>query len=82
MSNDEVRLVLPVDARYVDVAVAAAETLADRAGVDARELVVIRDQVHEVVAQRIIDVDDAEVVLHYDIGDGFLGLRIEAGVTS
>jgi hypothetical protein len=82
LHNDEVRIVLPVDPRYIDVAVAAAETLADRAGVNGRELAAIRDQVQAIVAQRMTDLDDTEVVLHYEVGDGFLGLRVERGVTS
>jgi hypothetical protein len=80
--NDEVRLVLPVDPRYIDVAVAAAEALAERAGVNGRELAAIRDHVHDVVAERMTDLDDSEVILFYEVGDGFLGLRVEAGATS
>ena len=36
----------------------------------------------QIVSQRMTDLGDTDVVLHYEVGDGFLGLRVEPGVTS
>ena len=79
---DEIRLLLPADPRYLDVAIAAIEALADRAGVDADELAALRavvyDELGEMVGRRSSDV----VAFCYEVGDGYLGLRLESGDTS
>lgn len=80
--SDEIRIVLPADPRYLDVAVAAIETLADRAGIDADELANIRALVHDALGQKVSRRATEAVVLIYDVGDGYLGVRVESGDTS
>lgn len=80
--SDEIRLMLPADPRYLDVAVAAIETLADRAGVDADDLAAMRAHVHEALGERVSHRSSEVVVLCYEVGDGFLGVRFESGDTS
>ena len=79
---DEIRLMLPPDPRYLDVAVAAIETLADRAGIDADDLAAMRGVVHDALGERVSHRPSGDVVLCYEVGDGFLGLRLESGDTS
>ena len=79
---DEIRLVLPADPRYLDVAIAAIEKLADRAGVDSDDLAGMRAQVHDALGQRVGRFDGDTVALCYEVGDGYLGLRLETGDTS
>ena len=79
---DEIRLLLPADPRYLDVAGAAIETLADRAGIDADEVAAISAHVHDALGQRLSHRDGDEVSLCYEVGDGYLGVRLERGVTS
>jgi hypothetical protein len=80
--TDEIRLVLPADARYLDVAVAAIETLADRAGIDADDLAAIRALVHDALGQRLSHGTGDAVVFVYEVGEGYLGVRLETGDTS
>lgn len=80
--SDEIRLVLPADPRYLDVAVAAIETLADRAGIDPDELAAMRALVHDALGERVSHRSSDVVVLCYEVGDGFLGVRLESGDTS
>jgi hypothetical protein len=80
--SDEIRLVLPADPRYLDVAVAAIETLADRAGIDADDLAAMRALVHDALGERVSHRSSDVVVLCYEVGDGFLGVRLETGKTS
>ena len=80
--SDEIRLVLPADPRYLDVAVAAIETLADRAGIDADDLAAMRALVHDALGERVSHRASDVVVLCYEVGDGFLGVRLESGDTS
>ena len=80
--SDEIRLMLPADPRYLDVAVAAIETLADRAGIDADELAAMRALVHDALGERLSHRSSDAVVLCYEVGDGFLGVRLESGNTS
>jgi anti-sigma regulatory factor (Ser/Thr protein kinase) len=80
--SDEIRLVLPADPRYLDVAVAAIETLADRAGIDADDLAAMRALVHEALGERVSHRGSDVVVLCYEVGDGFLGVRLDSGDTS
>jgi hypothetical protein len=79
---DEIRLVLPADSRYLDVAVAAIETLADRAGIDADDLAELRASVHDALGERLSHRTSDVVTLCYEVGDGFLGLRLETDDTS
>jgi hypothetical protein len=79
---DEIRLMLPADPRYLDVAVAAIETLADRAGIDADELAAMRALVHDALGQRVSHRGTDVVTFCYEVGDGFLGVRLESGDTS
>jgi hypothetical protein len=80
--SDQIRLVLPADPRYLDVAVAAIETLADRAGVDADDLASMRALVHDALGERVSHRSSQVVALCYEVGDGFLGVRLESGDTS
>ena len=80
--SDEIRLVLPADPRYLDVAVAAIETLADRAGIDADDLAAMRALVHDALGERVSHRASEVVVLCYEVGDGYLGVRLESGDTS
>ena len=88
MGRDEetIRLTIPADPQYVDVAVAAIEALADRAGVDGDELIAIRGAVHRVLAERLAERNDdnssGEVVLRYAVGDGYLGVKVVDPVTA
>jgi hypothetical protein len=78
---DEIRLLLPADPRYLDVAVAAIETLADRAGIDTDEVASISAHVHDALGERLSHREGA-VTLCYEVGDGYLGVRLESGDTS
>ena len=80
--TDEIRLAVPADPRYLDVAVAAIEALADRAGIDSDDLAALRPIVHDALGQRVSRDASEVVVFCYSLGDGYLGLRVEAGVTS
>ncbi len=76
MASEEIRLVLPAQSRYVDVAVATMEALADRCGLDADGVAAIRAQVYEVLGERVSRCVGDSVVLCYEVGDGFLGVRL------
>ena len=80
--SDEIRLMLPADPRYLDVAVAAIETLADRAGIDADDLAAMRAMVHDALGERVSHRSSDVVVLCYEVGEGYLGVRVESGDTS
>jgi hypothetical protein len=80
--SDEIRLVMPADARYLDVAVAAIETLADRAGIDVDDLAAIRALVHDALGERLSHRTADVVALRYEVGDGYLGVRLETGEIS
>lgn len=80
--SDEIRIALPADSRYLDVAVAAIETLADRAGVDSDDLAAIRALVHDALGQKLSRRSDDVIVLVYEVGDGYLGVRLDSGETS
>ena len=79
---DEIRLLLPADPRYLDVALAAIETLADRAGIDADELAAISAHVYDALGERLSHRDGDAVMLCYEVGDGYLGMRLETADTS
>jgi hypothetical protein len=74
-------MVLPADPRYIDIAIGAIEALADRAGVDRDDVRALHAQVHEVIGARLARGDGATVTLLYEVGDGFLGVRVD-GATS
>jgi hypothetical protein len=76
VASEEIRLVLPAQSRYVDVAVATMEALADRCGLDGEGVAAIRAQVYEVVGERVSRCVGESVVLSYEVGDGFLGVRL------
>jgi hypothetical protein len=76
VASEEIRLVLPTQSRYVDVAVATMEALADRCGIDAEGVAAIRAQVYEAVGERVSRCVGESVVLSYEVGDGFLGVRL------
>ena len=84
MSADLIIIELPTDPRYLDVAVAAAEALATRAGIDKNDVADLRAHVHAALRERLARRNGERVVLRYDVGDGFLGVRVEevSGVTS
>ena len=63
MAGEEIRLVLPAQSRYVDVAVATMEALADRSGIDADGVAAIRAQVYEVLGERVSRCAGDSVVL-------------------
>ena len=77
MATDRIELTVPADPRYLDVAVAAMEALADRAGVPSEDLPGLRDAIHDALEQRLDDRQARDHVhLAYEIGDGFLGVRV------
>jgi len=77
VAGEEIRLVLPAQARYLDVALAAMQSLADRSGIDADGVAAISAQVYEVLGERISRCRGDSVVLRYEVGDGYLGVRLE-----
>jgi hypothetical protein len=77
VAGEEIRLVLPSQSRYLDVALATMEALADRSGVDADGVAALRAQVYEVLGERISHRSGDVVVLCYEVGDGFLGVRLD-----
>ena len=79
---DEIRLALPADPRYLDVAVAAVVTLADRAGLDSEDVAALRALVHDALGQKVSHRAEAVVTLCYEVGDGYLGVRLETSDTS
>jgi len=79
---DEIRLLLPADPRYLDVAVAAIETLADRAVIDADEVASISAHIHDALGERLSHREGDAVLLCFEVGDGYLGVRLESGDTS
>jgi hypothetical protein len=82
VAGEQIRLVLPAQSRYVDVAVATMEALAERSGIDAEGVSAIRAQVYEVLGERMSHYTGESVVLCYEVGDGFLGVRLEEEDTS
>lgn len=74
--TDVVELAVPADPRYVEVAVRAVEALAERAGLDHVDLATRRDLVRELLAHRLAESGNG-VVLHFEVGDGYLGLRFD-----
>ena len=84
MADEPVRLELPADPRFVDVALAAVETLAKHVGMDRDDIAELCDDLRGVLIDRM-QRGGARVVLRYELGDGFLGLRVDdgaSGVTS
>lgn len=79
MPDDIISIDLPTDPRYLDAAVAAVEALAVRAGIDRDDLVELRASVQAALSDRLARKGAGRVVLRYDVGDGFLGLRVEDG---
>jgi anti-sigma regulatory factor (Ser/Thr protein kinase) len=76
VATDVVTMELPGDERFIAVAVAAAEALATRAGVNRKELARLRTAVHAVFVDHGSFDNDARVVLRYELGDGFLAVRV------
>jgi hypothetical protein len=76
VAGEEIRLVLPAQSRYLDVAVATMEALADRSGIDAQGVAALRAQVYEVLGERVSRCEGHSVVLRYEVGDGYLGVRL------
>ncbi len=84
MAGESVKLELPADPRLVDVALAAVESLAKHVGMDRDDIAELRDDFRGVLLERM-QRGGARVVLTYELGDGFLGLRVDdapSGVTS
>jgi hypothetical protein len=86
--SETVRLVIPTDAEYVDVALAAVVALGERAGVDAVDLGRWRGMIRAAVDDKA-RAGAAAVEFRYDVGDGYLGVTVtgtpsaaEAGLTS
>jgi hypothetical protein len=77
MGNDTICIEMPTDPRYLDVAVAAVEALATRAGIDKDDFADLRASVHAALAERISRRGSGRVTLRYNVGEGFLGLRVE-----
>ena len=77
MAADRIDLTVPADPRYLDVAVAAMEALADRAGVDKDDLPRLRAAIHAALEERLDHRGpEQQVHLAYEVGDGFLGVRV------
>jgi hypothetical protein len=77
MAGEEIRLVIPAQSRYIDVAVATIEALAERSRIDADGVAAIRAQVYEALGERVSHCTAESLVLRYEVGDGFLGVRLE-----
>ncbi len=77
MSDAQIRLVLPADHRYLDVAIATAETLADRCGLDPDDVAALHEQIHRALDERLRHRRGDTVTLCYEVGDGFLGVRLD-----
>lgn len=77
MPGDTIHLVLPTDPRYLDIAVATAQTLADRAGIDSDGVASFRAQLHDALGERIGRCHGPTVTIRFDVGDGYLGVRLE-----
>lgn len=80
MPDDIISIAMPTDPRYLDAAVAAVEALAARAGIDKNQMCDLRSSVQAALSDRIAGHGAGRIVLRYDVGDGFLGLRVEEGV--
>jgi hypothetical protein len=76
VAGEEITLVLPSQSRYLDVAVATMEALADKSGVDAEGVAALRTRVYEILGERIGRCSGDVVVLLYEVGDGYLGVRV------
>ena len=77
---DVLTLVVPDDPRYLAVAVATVEGLAVRAGVDKEQVAALRDHVEEAFGTRFgKGPAGSTMTLRYEVGDGFLGLRLVDG---
>lgn len=77
MPDDVISIAMPTDPRYLDAAVAAVEALAVRAGIDKNQMCDLRSSVQAALSDRIARHGAGRIVLRYDVGDGFLGLRVE-----
>jgi hypothetical protein len=74
--GDQIRLVLPAESRYLDVALTAMEVLAERSGVDPVEIAGLRARIHEVLGERVSHRSGEELELRFEVGDGYLGVRL------
>lgn len=82
MGEDTIRIDLPGDPRYLDAAVAAVEALAGPAGLDKDDLSDLRSRVRAALSDRLARQRPGRFVLSYDVGDGFLGMRVVDGFES
>lgn len=79
-ADEHIHLTLPANGRFLDVALAALETLADRAGVDKEGVAAMGAAVRDLIAERVQHPPSpAGVVVVYEVGEGFLGVRFEDG---
>jgi len=81
MAADLVTLELPVDPRFVEVTLATTEALATRAGMDKADIAELREQVRAALSERLSQRGPGRVVLRYEVGEGFLGLRVDGAST-
>jgi hypothetical protein len=80
VTPDVLTLAVPDDPRYLGVAVATAEALAVRAGIDKEQLAGLVGQLEVAVGERFGQGrSGGRLTLRYEVGDGFLGLRLLNG---
>lgn len=80
---DVLTLDVPNDPRYLSVAIATVEALALRAGVDRDEVATLLDHLDDAFAARFARGQaGGRVTLRYEVGDGFLGLRLSGPSSS
>ncbi len=86
---DVVQLTVPADPRFLEVAIASIEALAVRAGIDRAQVEALHGDVQALLGARLDHAPAGEpVVLRYEVGEGFLGVRLvertakERGATS
>jgi len=81
MHGDTIRLVLPAGTTYLDIALGLIATLAERSSLDPDGVAGLLGHAGPLLEARVIAAGTPHVRLGYEVGEGFLGLRVE-GVTS
>ncbi|MEO7556684.1 MAG: hypothetical protein ABIV94_08800 [Acidimicrobiales bacterium] len=80
---DVLTLEVPDDVRYLGLAVATVEALALRAGVDRDDVVDLREGLRDAFGARFgRSQGSGRIVLRYEVGDGFLGVRLLDGAAT
>jgi hypothetical protein len=77
-ASDHLVLTVPDDPRYLGVVVVTMAALAQRAGIDKDDLAGMWSQVEAAIGARLGQ-GGGPVTLRYEVGDGFLGVRLLDG---